>query len=141
MSYGTDRNDELKRADGARIVAINGEEFEYDFNNSDDATNAAPSFNVGFARVTPNQCGSLNIIPEQGWQMQPLYLPAPEVVWHRFIEIAKYSYQNVYLSVHLGFVLGVAVGIPLGHAMGCPTGSVAGLIQSWNSCVRCHHLR
>ena len=122
-----DRNDEPKRADGARIVAINGEEFDYDFNNSDDPTNAAPSFDVGFARVTPNHRGSLNIIPEQGWQMQPLYLPAPEVVWYRFIEIAKYGYQNVYLSVHLGFslfrvivgfVLGAAVGIPLGYAMG-----------------------
>lgn len=122
-----DRNDELKRADGARVVAINGEEFDYDFNNSGDPNNAAPSFDVGFARVTPNHRGSLNIIPEQGWQMQPLYLPAPEVVWYRFLEIATYGYQNVYLSVHLGFslfrvilgfVLGAAVGIPLGYAMG-----------------------
>ena len=122
-----DSNDELKRADGARIVAINGEEFDYDFNISDDPNNVAPSFDLGFARVALNNRGSLNVVPEQGWQMQPLYLPAPEVVWNRFIEIAKYGYQNVYLSVHLGFslfrvivgfLLGAAVGIPLGYAMG-----------------------
>jgi taurine transport system permease protein len=122
-----DGNDDVKRrADGARLVAINGEEFDYDFGN-DELRQTAPTFNLGFARVTVTDRGSINVVPDQGWQMQPLYLPAPEVVWNRFIEIAKYGYQNVYLTVHLGFslfrvivgfMLGAAIGIPLGYAMG-----------------------
>lgn len=121
-----DANDDVsRRNDGARIVAINGEEFDYDF-GADDA-GVAPTFNLDFGRVTITDRGSINVVPDQGWQMQPLYLPAPEVVWNRFIEIAKYGYQNVYLTVHLGFslfrvivgfALGAAVGIPLGYAMG-----------------------
>lgn len=122
-----DRNDDVTRRDnGARIVAINGSEFDYDFNN-DEIDQTVPSVDVGFARVTVTSRGSLNVVPDQGWQMQPLYLPAPEVVWNRFIEIAKYGYQNVYLTMHLGFslfrvivgfLLGAAIGIPLGYAMG-----------------------
>jgi taurine transport system permease protein len=122
-----DSNDDVqRRADGARIVAINGEEFDYDFGN-DELRQTRPSFNLDFARVAITDRGSINVVPDQGWQMQPLYLPAPEVVWNRFIEIAKYGYQNVYLTVHLGFslfrvivgfVLGAAIGIPLGYAMG-----------------------
>jgi taurine transport system permease protein len=122
-----DGNDDVKRrADGARIVAINGEEFDYDFGN-DELRQTAPTFNLGFAQVTITDRGSINVVPDQGWQMQPLYLPAPEVVWNRFIEIARYGYQNVYLTVHLGFslfrvivgfMLGAAIGIPLGYAMG-----------------------
>jgi len=121
-----DSNDDVtRRANGARIVAINGAEFDYAFGT--DGAGRAPSFNVGFARVAITDRGSINVVPDQGWQMQPLYLPAPEVVWTRFIEIAKYGYQNVYLTVHLGFslfrvivgfLLGAAVGIPLGYAMG-----------------------
>lgn len=126
-----DRNDDVsRRDDGARVVAINGEEFEFDPNLVDDNGNlvqSAPSFEVGFARVAITDRGTINVTPDQGWQMQPLYLPAPEVVWGRFIEISKYGYQNVYLTVHLGFslfrvivgfLLGAAVGIPLGYAMG-----------------------
>jgi len=121
-----DRNDEVnRRDDGARIVAINGEEF--DFTAGDENAGPAPSFNLGWTRVSITERGTINVIPDSGWQMQPLYLPAPEVVWNRFIEIATYGYQNVYLTVHLGFslfrvvvgfMLGAAVGIPLGYAMG-----------------------
>ncbi len=121
-----DRNDEVnRRDDGARIVAINGQEF--DFDPAAESNGAAPSFDLGWTRVGITERGTINVIPDAGWQMQPLYLPAPEVVWNRFIEIAKYGYQNVYLTVHLGFslfrvvvgfLLGAAVGIPLGYAMG-----------------------
>ncbi len=126
-----DRNDEFTRRDHqAQIVAINGNEFVFDPNNRDDNGNlvdAAPSFDVGFAKVAITDRGTINVSPNPGWQMQPLYLPAPEAVWNRFIEVAKYGYQNVYLTVHLGFslfrvivgfMLGAAVGIPLGYAMG-----------------------
>ena len=121
-----DRNDDVTRRDnGARVVAINGQEFDYAFGT--DNAGPAPTFDLDFGRVTITDRGSINVVPDQGWQMQPLYLPAPEVVWNRFIEIAKYGYQNVYLTVHLGFslfrvivgfLLGAAVGIPLGYAMG-----------------------
>ncbi len=121
-----DGNDDVsRRDDGARVVAINGQEFDFAF-GTDDA-GPAPSFNLDFARVAITDRGTINVVPDQGWQMQPLYLPAPEVVWNRFIEIAKYGYQNVYLTVHLGFslfrvivgfLLGAAIGIPLGYAMG-----------------------
>ncbi|MDA9207525.1 ABC transporter permease subunit, partial [Octadecabacter sp.] len=121
-----DRNDGVnRRDDGARIVAINGEEF--DFDASAENNGPPPSFELGWARVAITERGTINVSPDAGWQMQPLYLPAPEVVWNRFIEIAKYGYQNVYLTVHLGFslfrvvvgfLLGAAVGIPLGYAMG-----------------------
>ncbi|WP_281984514.1 ABC transporter permease [Thalassorhabdomicrobium marinisediminis] len=126
-----DRNDDVnRRDDGARIVAINGQEFEFDASLVDEDGNLlqrAPSFNLDFARVAITDRGTINVTPNQGWQMQPLYLPAPEVVWARFIDVAKYGYQNVYLTVHLGFslfrvivgfLLGAAVGIPLGYAMG-----------------------
>ncbi|MCF2905552.1 ABC transporter permease subunit [Octadecabacter sp. CECT 8868] len=126
-----DRNDDVnRRDDGARIVAINGQEFQFDPNARDDNGNlldAAPSFTLDFARVAITDRGTINVSPDPGWQMQPLYLPAPEVVWNRFIEIAKYGYQNVYLTVHLGFslfrvivgfLLGAIIGIPLGYAMG-----------------------
>lgn len=126
-----DRNDDVnRRDDGARIVAINGQAVDFDPDAVDDDGNLLqrpPSFDVGFARVAITDRGTINVSPDQGWQMQPLYLPAPEVVWARFIEIAKYGYQNVYLTVHLGFslfrvivgfLLGAIVGIPLGYAMG-----------------------
>ena len=125
-----DRNDEVNRDSGARIVAINGQEFQFDAENRDADGNlidTAPAFDLGFGRVAITDRGTINVVPSQGWQMQPLYLPAPEVVWASFINIAKYGYQNVYLTVHLGFslfrvvvgfLLGAAVGIPLGYAMG-----------------------
>ena len=126
-----DRNDDVnRRDDGARIVAINGNAVDFDPNDRDaegNLTAQAPSFDLDFARVAITDRGTINVNPDQGWQMQPLYLPAPEVVWGSFIDIAKYGYQNVYLTVHLGFslfrvivgfLLGAAIGIPLGYAMG-----------------------
>ncbi len=126
-----DRNDDVsRRDDAARIVAINGQPVDFDYNAEDEDGNllqTPPSFDLDFARVAITNRGTINVVPDQGWQMQPLYLPAPEVVWNRFIEIAKYGYQNVYLTVHLGFslfrvvvgfLLGAIIGIPLGYAMG-----------------------
>lgn len=125
-----DRNDAVDRDAGARIVAIDGQEFQFDPNNRDENGNlidTAPSFELDFGRVAITDRGTINVVPDQGWQMQPLYLPAPEVVWQSFINIAKYGYQNVYLTVHLGFslfrvvvgfLLGAIIGIPLGYAMG-----------------------
>ncbi len=59
--------------------------------------------------------------------MEPIWLPAPEAVAARLVEIARNGYQNTSLLGHLtasllrvlaGFFLGSLIGIPLGYAMG-----------------------
>jgi taurine transport system permease protein len=71
--------------------------------------------------------GSLNFAPTKGMQMEPIWLPPPEAVVSRVIEVSKQGYQNFTLWEHLywslfrvivGFALGALVGIPLGYAMG-----------------------
>ena len=111
-----DRNDEIGRDAGAAIVAING-------------TSIAPggSVDVGFATVTLSGKGTPNIIPDKGWQMEAIWLPAPEAVWSRVVEIWREGFRNFTLLEHLGYSLfrviagfffGALVGIPLGYAMG-----------------------
>lgn len=77
--------------------------------------------------VTKTAKGSLSFVPDKGWQMEPIWLPAPEAVFARLIEISKDGYQNVSLFENIGwslfrvlagFLLGCLVGIPLGYAMG-----------------------
>ena len=67
--------------------------------------------------------GTLNFEPAKGWQMEPIWLPAPEAVWSRFMEIASEGYRGSTLLEHLsyslfrvfaGFILGALIGIPLG---------------------------
>lgn len=79
----------------------------------------------GSLRLTDK--GSLSYLPNKGWQMEEIWLPAPESVVSRLIEISRDGYQNVTLAenlgwslyrVLLGFILGSIVGIPLGYAMG-----------------------
>ncbi|NEX45743.1 ABC transporter permease [Pseudotabrizicola algicola] len=103
-------------ADGAQVVAINGQPI-----SADDR------MNVTGGTVTLTARGSLNFQADKGMQMEPIWLPAPEAVVARFIEIAGNGYQNTSLWGHLGaslarvmagFVLGSLVGIPLGYAMG-----------------------
>ncbi|NHQ73638.1 ABC transporter permease subunit [Roseovarius gahaiensis] len=111
-----DKNDEVKRKEGAKVVAIDGQP-------------VAPGETVrvvdGSVAVTAK--GSLNFSPAKGMQMEPIWLPAPEAVVARVGEIASEGYQNFTLWEHLfwslfrvivGFVIGAAVGIPLGYAMG-----------------------
>lgn len=82
---------------------------------------------VANGTVTLTSKGSLNFEPYDGWQMEPIWLPAPEAVVARFVDIAENGYQNTTLWGHLGaslmrvlagFFLGSIVGIPLGYAMG-----------------------
>jgi len=82
---------------------------------------------VSNGTVTLSKKGSLSFTPYKGWQMEPIWLPAPEAVFLRLIDIAQNGYQNVSLSenigwsllrVIVGFLLGCIVGIPLGYAMG-----------------------
>ena len=111
-----DGNDEITREDGARIVAIDRQPLDED-----------GSVDVGFADVSLTSKGTLNVVPKSGLQMEAIWLPAPEAVWARVVEIASAGYRNSTLWEHLGyslfrvivgFILGALVGIPLGYAMG-----------------------
>ncbi len=111
-----DKNDEVKRKEGAKVVAIDGQ---------DVAPGETARVADGSVAVTAK--GSLNFSPAKGMQMEPIWLPAPEAVVARVGEIASEGYQNFTLWQHLfwslfrvivGFVIGAAVGIPLGYAMG-----------------------
>jgi len=110
------RNDQGGREKGYRITHIDGE-----------AIQAGQSVSVAAGTVSMTRKGSLNFTPDKGWQMEPIWLPAPEAVFARLIEIANKGYQNITLFEHLGwsllrvlvgFLLGCLVGIPLGYAMG-----------------------
>ncbi|MFD2738258.1 ABC transporter permease [Sulfitobacter aestuarii] len=111
-----DRNDEIKKKDGARIVEINGQ-----------PVSPGDSIAIEGGRVTLSDKGTPNFEPTRGWQMEPLYLPAPEAVWSRMLKIADEGFRNTTLLGHLGwslfrviagFICGALVGIPLGYAMG-----------------------
>ncbi|WP_058241188.1 ABC transporter permease [Shimia marina] len=111
-----DANDVVTRKDGAKIVAVNATPISRD-----------ADVDVGFGRVALTDKGTLNFEPDKGWQMENIWLPAPESVWQRLISVSRDGYQNVTLAEHLsyslfrvivGFALGAAVGIPLGYAMG-----------------------
>jgi len=111
-----DKNDDLTKRDGARVIAIDGQKI-------------APGQTVKTENgsVTLSDKGTPNFEPSKGWQMQPLYLPSPEEVWTRSLQIASEGFRNFTLLEHLGFSLfrvvvgflfGAVVGIPLGYAMG-----------------------
>lgn len=111
-----DANDEVTRKDGAKIVAIDGRALTRDVD-----------VETGFGRVSMTDKGTLNFTPGKGWQMENIWLPAPDSVWSRLLSVSRDGYQNVTLAEHLsyslfrvivGFVLGALVGIPLGYAMG-----------------------
>jgi taurine transport system permease protein len=85
------------------------------------------SIPVANGKVVLTAKGSLNFQPAKGLQMEPIWMPSPEAVAARFVEIAQNGYQNTSLWEHLGsslwrvlagFFLGAIVGIPLGYAMG-----------------------
>lgn len=111
-----DRNDEMGRDEGAEVVAVNG-------------TPISPGGEVDteFGRVGMSPKGTLNFEPAKGWQMEPIWLPAPEDVVKRVVEIAKDGFRGSTLWEHLGYSLfrvvlgfffGALIGIPLGYAMG-----------------------
>lgn len=118
------RNDAPADEDSYRVTAIDG-------------TPIAPGDTVKVAdgEVTMTAKGSLNFSPAKGLQMEPIWMPSPEAVVARFIEIASDGYQNFTLWQHLGwsllrvvvgFALGSLVGIPLGYAMG-----LSGWFRGW----------
>jgi taurine transport system permease protein len=79
--------------------------------------------------------GGLLFEPDGGLQMDPIWLPSPEAVLARFVEIWRNGYQNSSLWQHVGssvmrvlagFFLGSIIGIPLGYAMG-----LSGWFRGW----------
>ncbi|CUH87673.1 Putative aliphatic sulfonates transport permease protein SsuC [Phaeobacter sp. CECT 5382] len=119
-----DKNDEIKRKAGAKIVAINGA-----------AAASDGSFDAGDGTITLSGKGAIIYTPDLGMQMNPIWLPSPEKVVARFFEISREGYQNFSLWEHLGwsltrviagFILGSLVGIPLGYAMG-----LSGWFRGW----------
>ncbi|MFK8080600.1 MAG: ABC transporter permease [Granulosicoccus sp.] len=110
------KNDET--ADGAKVkvIAINGESIQ-----------PGSSVKIDGGKVTLSDKGTPNLEPTRGWQMESLYLPAPEAVWARTLKIMDEGFRNFTLAEHLGyslfrvvvgFLLGALIGIPLGYAMG-----------------------
>ncbi|MEJ6392841.1 ABC transporter permease subunit [Gymnodinialimonas sp. 2305UL16-5] len=109
-------NDLLTRDDGTNIIAVNGREIT-----------PGGRLEFPFGTIVMSTRGSLNIQPDQGWQMEPIWLPPPENVAQRLVQIATEGFRNFTLWEHLGyslfrvvvgFILGALVGIPLGYAMG-----------------------
>jgi len=109
-------DNDAAKGEGLDIVAING-----------TPVDLRGSVDVGSGEVvyTPNK--RLFYKPNVGWQMDPVYLPSPEKVWGRLIEIASEGYRGFTLAEHVGyslmrvlvgFFLGVLFGVPLGFAMG-----------------------
>jgi len=111
-----DKNDEVTRKDGAKVVEVNGQSIE-----------PGGAVEVDDGRVVMTGKGTLNFSPASGLQMEPVWLPPPEAVVSRLVELSQEGYQNFTLLEHLGwslyrvilgFLLGAIVGIPLGYAMG-----------------------
>ncbi len=109
-------NDVVTRDAGAQITAIDGKDIA-----------PGESVRVSFGRVAMTPKGTLNIMPQTGWQMEPIWLPAPEAVWAQAISVATEGFRGATLWEHLGFslfrvivgfLLGALVGVPLGYAMG-----------------------
>ncbi|WP_421851574.1 ABC transporter permease [Oricola sp.] len=118
------RNDDGGREDGYAVIEIDGKPIE---------PGATVRTANGAVTMTPK--GSLSFSPSKGLQMEPIWMPSPEDVVGRFIEIASDGYQNFTLWEHLGwslfrvvagFFFGTLIGIPLGYAMG-----LSGWFRGW----------
>lgn len=109
-------NDVGGKEKGYRVATINQQ-----------AITADQSIEVADGVVSMTKKGSLNFVPDKGWQMEPIWLPSPEAVFTRLIEISRDGYQNISLAENIGWsllrviaglLLGCLIGIPLGYAMG-----------------------
>ena len=109
-------NDEVAKADGSVVTAINGQSIE-----------PGERIQVPEGEIGLTDKGTPTFAPATGLRMARLYLPAPEIVWQRFINLMQDGYQGFTLWEHtyyslyrviVGFLLGALVGIPIGYAMG-----------------------
>ncbi|MCV2871194.1 ABC transporter permease subunit [Defluviimonas sp. WL0050] len=111
-----DKNDEITRKMGAKVVAVDGKPI-----------GPGQTVSIGAGTVSLSDKGAIQFAPPLGLQMDPIWLPAPESVVSRFLEILNSGYRGSTLLEHLGyslfrvvvgFICGAIVGIPLGYAMG-----------------------
>ncbi len=118
------KNDLDGKADGYQVVAVNG-----------NPISSGNPVTIADGKVTLTGKGSLNFTPNKGLQIEPIWMPSPEAVWKRFVEIFTSGYQGVTLGEHLGwsllrvvagFLVGSVIGIPLGYAMG-----LSGWFRGW----------
>ena len=109
-------NDDGGKEKDYKVTAINGQPID---------RNQIVEIENGTVLMT--NAGSLQVRPYIGPTMEALYLPPPEQVWIRFLQLNAEGYQGVGLwenvmwsliRVVLGFFLGCLFGIPLGFAMG-----------------------
>jgi taurine transport system permease protein len=109
-------NDDVSKKEGSTLTAINGRPI---------APGDRVSVDGGVVAMTPK--GSPQFIPDTGFRMPRLYLPAPEIVLERFLQLNAEGYQGYTLWEHtwislkrvlLGFFTGAIVGVPIGYAMG-----------------------
>ncbi|MFV0359315.1 ABC transporter permease [Tropicimonas sp.] len=117
-------NDPGAASPGFRIVTVDDKFIE-----------PGETVRVTDGRVTLTLRGSLSFAPAKGLQMEPVWMPSPEAVAQRFVEIVSGGYQNATLWQHIGwsllrvfagFLLGSLIGIPLGYAMG-----LSGWVRGW----------
>ncbi len=110
------KNDEVSKKDGSTIVALNGQPIE-----------AGQKITVPEGKIGLTEKGTPTFEPATGLRMARLYLPAPEVVFQRFIWLNQEGYQGYKLYEHtgyslfrvlVGFLLGALIGVPIGYAMG-----------------------
>jgi len=118
------RNDEGYKEEGFEVTAVDGQPISL-----------GSPVEVADGTVAITKKGSLNFTPDKGMQMEPIWMPSPEAVWHRYVEIFGDGYQGITLLEHLGwslirvfagFAAGSIVGIPLGYAMG-----LSGWFRGW----------
>ncbi|WP_376878192.1 ABC transporter permease [Albirhodobacter sp. R86504] len=117
--------DKLLKIDGdPQVISINGTPIA-----------AGERIDIDDGTVSLTAKGTLSFVSAKGLQMEPIWLPSPEAVASRFVEIAVNGYQNYTLWEHLGaslmrvlagFALGSIIGIPLGYAMG-----LSGWFRGW----------
>ncbi|MBT0957587.1 ABC transporter permease subunit [Alphaproteobacteria bacterium KMM 3653] len=109
-------NDEVSKADGSTITALNGQPIE-----------PGGKIKIPEGTIALTDKGTPTFSPKTGLRMPRLYLPSPEIVFGRFVDLNREGYQNFTLWQHtwkslsrvlLGFVFGALIGIPIGYAMG-----------------------
>ena len=86
------KNDVGGKEKGYKVIAINGQ----------DISPSTELF-IDNARIYMTAKGTLSVKPEQGWQMQPVWLPAPEAVGSRLLKVYNEGFKNFTLFEHLGW--------------------------------------
>jgi hypothetical protein len=84
---------------------IGGKEDGYRSSPSTGSPSRRADGSVLRRRFTMTDKGSDRFKPDKGWQMEPIWLPPPEAVVGRLVEIASEGYKNFTLWEHLGYSL------------------------------------